>query len=85
VAKKRHRSVARRAPVAAPPPTGLSEPPHGHIVCRRCGRIRPLDLTPADTRLLVELSDRGPPNWSVERIAYSLAAVCPTCAATPPA
>lgn len=57
----------------------LSEPPHGHIVCRSCGRIHPLELVPADCDVLVEMTARGPTGWAVERVAYSIAAVCPKC------
>ncbi|MCL4309009.1 MAG: hypothetical protein M1126_06620 [Candidatus Thermoplasmatota archaeon] len=57
----------------------LPEPPHGHIVCRSCGRIHPLDLLPADRDVLLEMTARGPDGWAVERVAYSIAAVCPRC------
>lgn len=87
-AKPRTRAHPKRRPTAArfrlPPSSLLAEPPHGHIVCRRCGRIHPLDLQPTDNEFLVALSSRGPRGWTVERIAYSLAAVCPSCAASAP-
>ncbi len=87
---RRVRRPARRArsPRAAPKRSGrpisssgraLAEPPHGHIVCRGCGRIHPLELTSTDIEILTDLTGRGPSGWNVERVAYSLAAVCPKC------
>lgn len=32
--------------------------------------------------MLIDLADRGPRGWRVERIAYSLTALCPSCAAS---
>ncbi|MEM0129085.1 MAG: hypothetical protein QXG65_02820 [Thermoplasmata archaeon] len=62
----------------------LAEPPRGLLVCRRCGRIHPIALAARDAEALVRLSGRIPPGWSVERIAYSLTAVCPRCRAGRP-
>ncbi len=72
-APKRRRTIA------------LAEPPHGHIVCRSCGRIHPLELVPVDRELLIDMTARGPEGWAIERVAYSIAAVCPTCRRAAPA
>jgi len=55
------------------------EDPHGHVVCRVCGRIQPLELTELDRHLLTELAALAPDGWSVERVAYSIAGACRRC------
>ena len=83
------RPRARPAPPAAPrrrvPLPTLQEPPRGHIVCRGCGRIQSIALEGGPDDRLLEMTERAPTGWIVERVAYSLAAVCPRCqAAAPP-
>ncbi len=63
----------------------LSEDPHGHIVCRVCGRIQGLELTELDRHLLTELAAGRPDGWSLERIAFSLTGACQRCREGPPA
>ncbi len=62
-----------------------AEDPHGHIVCRACGRIQRLELTDLDRHLLTELSAVRPDGWAVDRIAYSLTGSCRRCREGPAA
>ncbi len=56
-----------------------AEPPHGHVICRACGRIADLPLTELDRHQLDQLSDRRPAGWSVDGITFSLTGACPKC------
>ncbi len=79
---------AAAAPKAVPrrtSPSTLGEEPHGHVVCRVCGRIQVLELTELDRHLLTELAALAPDGWSVERIAYSIAGACQRCREGPSA
>ncbi|MFZ0700183.1 MAG: hypothetical protein WAN74_08390 [Thermoplasmata archaeon] len=81
----RWRPQARRlrtTPPAAPALAGPG-PAHTHIVCRQCGRISHLTLTPEDLELLAALVERRPRDWTVDGISYSLTGICPRCAAGP--
>ncbi|NNN16763.1 MAG: hypothetical protein HKL79_00120 [Thermoplasmata archaeon] len=66
------------------PATAVPGPAHTHIVCRRCGRISHLTLTPEDLGNLATLAERRPRGWSVDGISYSLTGVCPRCATGSP-
>jgi Fe2+ or Zn2+ uptake regulation protein len=92
-ATRRARSVPR-APGRGPRPAISAarpvrpipgEDPHGHIVCRICGRIQVLDLSELDLHLLTELAALAPEGWSVDRIAYSIAGACQRCREGPSA
>jgi hypothetical protein len=70
-------------PGSLPPGAAVSAPelarPHGHIICRACGRIADLALTALDLHFLDELSQRRPPGWSSDGITYSITGGCPRC------
>ena len=86
--KVRERRVAPRVPVAVVPGslpeagihrTSSAEPPHAHAVCRVCGRIAEVRLTPTDRKSVEELALRRPAGWTVDDITVSFAGACRSC------
>lgn len=81
-ARRRRSSAAAGTPHSVPVAFAprLREPPHAHIVCRRCGRILRRALPDSDLALLSALADAAlPDGWSVEGIAFSMTGHCPAC------
>ena len=77
-------ALARSAAPERPRPL-LEEPPHGHIVCRGCGRIAVLALDTEEELRLEAISRSAPDGWSVDLVAFSLTGACPRCRQGPTA
>ncbi|MGA7861857.1 MAG: hypothetical protein WCB19_08390 [Thermoplasmata archaeon] len=79
----RHRAPAPVVPGSVPEGVALTSPPpetpHGHLICRRCGRIAELELTELDRHLLMETSRRRPDGWEIDGVTFSLTGTCPGC------
>ena len=80
---RRHRPPAPVVPGSVPEGVALASPPpetpHGHLICRRCGRIAELELTELDRHLLMEISRRRPDGWEIDGVTFSLTGTCPRC------
>lgn len=66
-------------PVVLAPHFPFTERPHGHIVCRSCGRIATVSFAAEEEVLLERFAARRPPGWFVEGITYSLTGLCRRC------
>jgi Fe2+ or Zn2+ uptake regulation protein len=53
-------------------------------VCRGCGRIASLALSPEEMVLLDRFSARSPAGWSVDGISLTLTGTCRKCREGPP-
>lgn len=87
-ARSRGRAAARRdfsLPAERVVRVDLGEPPHAHVVCRRCGRIQSIELTELDRYVLTELARHHPDGWSVDGVAFSATGACRRCREGPDA
>jgi Fe2+ or Zn2+ uptake regulation protein len=79
----RRRSAARTKPAAPREEHAVRVyvPPEAtaHAICRRCGRIVRVAVSPEEVAQLNAFADRRPDGWTVEGMTFSFTGLCSTC------